>query len=86
MCVTSFVSLFIIPACGNGNYDPSCPSTPIFFLVALGIYLSIYAATIWACVPPIVNKAFIASAFGFVYCIKNIGKSLILNLIILVYF
>ena len=64
----------LIPACGNGEGDSSCPHTPIIFLVLLGIYLSIFAATIWSCAPPIVKPEMTGTGFGFVYSTKDVGN------------
>ena len=53
-------------------------------LTCLGIYLSIFAAIIWACIPPLIDKKYVGTAYGIVYCIKNLGTYIYIYIYLIV--
>ena len=44
-------------------------------MLLIGIGYSIYAASLWACIPYVVEPRTIGTAYGFAMAIQNIGMS-----------
>ncbi len=65
--------LMLLPQADEG-YEPIYRAT--FAFVLFGVAYSLYTTSLWPCVPYVVDKKMLGSAYGIVIAMENIGLSI----------